>query len=160
MPYLIDGHNLIPKITGLSLNEVDDEIRLIELLQIFCQRKRKKVEIFFDKALPGQPRARNFGAVLAYFVRAGQTADAAIQARLRQLDRAKPNWTVISSDHSVQAAAHAAKAHVLSSEAFARLLSQTLKEAHSPTPTENETPLSPDEVNEWLRIFKSKPDEP
>ena len=37
MPYLIDGHNLIPKVAGLSLKAVDDEMQLIELLQEFCR---------------------------------------------------------------------------------------------------------------------------
>ena len=31
MPYLIDGHNLIPKM-GLKLADLDDEMQLIELL--------------------------------------------------------------------------------------------------------------------------------
>ena len=25
MPYIIDGHNLIPKVSGLSLGDMDDE---------------------------------------------------------------------------------------------------------------------------------------
>ena len=37
MPYLIDGHNLIPKVRGLSLQSMDDEMELVELLQEFCR---------------------------------------------------------------------------------------------------------------------------
>ncbi|MBP1702274.1 MAG: hypothetical protein H6Q38_1381, partial [Chloroflexi bacterium] len=41
MPYIVDGHNLIPKIPGLSLRAIDDEMQLIELLQEFCRVQRK-----------------------------------------------------------------------------------------------------------------------
>ena len=36
MPYLIDGHNLIPKL-GLRLDLPDDEMQLIGILQEFCR---------------------------------------------------------------------------------------------------------------------------
>ena len=51
MPYLIDGHNLIPKIPGLSLEMLDDEDRLIELLQEFARVRRQRIEVFFDQAI-------------------------------------------------------------------------------------------------------------
>jgi uncharacterized protein len=105
MPYIIDGHNLIPKLPGLELSDIDDESRLIELLQEFCRRQRKRVEVYFDNAPPVERRAQSFGAVTARFVRQGTTADAAIRARLARLGRSARNWTVVSSDQEVQAAA-------------------------------------------------------
>ena len=53
MPYLIDGHNLIPKL-GLRLDSIDDESELIAILQEFSRRERRQVEVFFD----GAPAAR------------------------------------------------------------------------------------------------------
>lgn len=44
MPYLIDGHNLIPKI-GLRLSEPDDELELIRLLQDFARLRRQPIEV-------------------------------------------------------------------------------------------------------------------
>ncbi len=102
MPYLIDGHNLIPKIPGLSLQAEDDEQQLITLLLEFCRLQRKQVEVYFDNAPPGGVRARNFGNVIARFVRQGSTADQAIRQRLERLGRAARNWTVVSSDLAVQ----------------------------------------------------------
>ena len=67
MPYLIDGHNLIPKVPGLSLKAIDDEMQLVEKLQEFCRRRGKQVEVFFDKAPPGGRRVRVFGPVTARF---------------------------------------------------------------------------------------------
>jgi uncharacterized protein len=116
MPYLIDGHNLIPKVAGLSLKAMDDEIQLIELLQEFCRIRGKQVEVYFDNSPPGQPQSRLFGPVTARFIREGRTADDAIAARLKRLGRSARNWTVVSSDRAVQAGAREAQAQVLSSE--------------------------------------------
>ncbi len=110
MPFLIDGHNLIPKIPGLNLQALDDEEQLIKLLQEYCRRQRKQVEVFFDNAPPGGVRARNFGLVIARFVRQGTTADQAIRERLTRLGRLARNWTVVSSDLTVQSWARAAQA--------------------------------------------------
>jgi predicted RNA-binding protein with PIN domain len=159
MPYLIDGHNLIPKIPGMNLGEVDDETQLIEMLQEFCRRRRKQVEVYFDNAPAGQPRVRKFGSVTARFARAGQSADALIHAHLQRLGRSARNWTVVSSDHQVQAAARAARAKFIASEAFARELlaalvsSETMGEALSESGTEGESGLSSEELDEWLDLF-------
>ena len=156
MPYLVDGHNLIPKLPGLDLGVVDDEIQLVELLQEFCRRRRKQVEVYFDNAPPGQPRARTYGTVLARFARAGQSADELIHARLQRLGRSARNWTVVSSDHQVQAAARAARAQTISSEAFARLMHDTLEESPLEPSKDGETGLSADDIDDWLALFGAK----
>ena len=154
MPYLIDGHNLIPKIPGLALHDVDDEIQLVTVLQEFCRRQRKRVEVFFDNAPTSQPRVERYGAVIARFARQGQTADEVIRLRLVKLERNARNWTVVSSDQAVQAAARAARAHYISSETFATELTQVL-ENDLPDPAKTtDAQLSQDEVKEWLELFK------
>jgi predicted RNA-binding protein with PIN domain len=119
MPYLIDGHNLIPKV-GLRLDSFDDELELVAVLQEFSRLRRRQVEVYFDGAPADQAGTRVLGTVKAHFVRAGTTADAAIAQRLKRLGRAAKNWTVVSSDRQGQADARAARAEVLSSEEFAR----------------------------------------
>src|ERR671919_2983230 len=101
MPYLIDGHNLIPKL-GLRLDSVDDEMELISILQEFCRLERRQVEVFFDGAPAPQAGTRKLGAVTAHFVRLGDTADNAIRNRLKNLGKGSKNWTVVSSDRQVQ----------------------------------------------------------
>ncbi len=158
MPYLIDGHNLIPKIPGLSLQQMDDEIRLVELLQEFCRRQRKQLEVFFDNAPAGSQRARTYGLVTARFVRQDLTADEAIRGRLNRLGREARNWIVVSSDQSVQSSARAARAHYLSSETFASLLMHTLS-GTGPDQGENpEISMKPDELDEWMDLF-GKPED-
>ena len=40
MPYLIDGHNLIPEI-GLQLDSFDDEPELVKRLNLYCRLSRR-----------------------------------------------------------------------------------------------------------------------
>ena len=151
MPYLIDGHNLIPKL-GLRLDSVDDEMELIAILQEFCRLERKQVEVYFDGAPTPQAGTRKLGAVTAHFVRLGATADNAIRIRLKKLGRAAKNWTVVSSDRQVQAEARAVHAEVISSNSFAKLLKQARDSA--PKSAEDRK-LSQKEVDDWLKLFKN-----
>jgi predicted RNA-binding protein with PIN domain len=156
MPYLIDGHNLIPKVAGLSLGDIDDEVQLIEQLQEFCRLQRKQVEIHFDNAPAGQPRARVYGPVTARFTRAGKSADQSIQEHLTRLGKAARNWTVVSSDRSVQVSARAARAQVMSSEAFAALLRRALEGGPASAEQSPDADLPPDELQDWLDLFGGK----
>ena len=152
MPYIIDGHNLIPKVPGLSLDDPEDEAKLVELLTQFTQKTGKRIQVFFDRAPTGHSRVRNFGAVVARFARSGQTADDAIYRYLQRLEGAAHNWTVVSSDHMVQNGARHARAKVIPSEEFARTLLDTINETHTST-KQDDVNLSADEVDEWLHLF-------
>jgi predicted RNA-binding protein with PIN domain len=149
MPYLVDGHNLIPKL-GLRLDSPDDEMELVAILQEFSRLNRREVEVYFDGAPAGQARSRKLGAVSAHFIRLGQSADSAMRARLKNMGRSARNWTVVSSDHEVLSAARAAQADSLTSDEFARLLRQ----ARASAPKANEDKiLSKREVDDWLQLF-------
>lgn len=155
---MIDGHNLIPKIPGLQLSDVEDEMQLIELLQQFSRASGRSVEVYFDNAPPGSAGRRRFGRVTAHFVRAGSTADSAIAGRLRSMKKSAANWTVVSSDRQVQAAARAARARVMRSEEFARRMAGAVQPG---PPEEDEGPgdqaMGEQEIQEWLRLFKAQP---
>jgi predicted RNA-binding protein with PIN domain len=152
MPYLIDGHNLIPKL-GLRLDSIDDEMELIAILQEFCKLEQRQVEVFFDGAPASQAGTRKLGAITAHFVRLGTTADNAIRNRLKQLGKSARNWTVVSSDRQVQADAHTARAEVTSSDSFAGLLRRTRDSAPK---SNNDRKVSPQEVDEWLKLFERR----
>lgn len=152
MPYLIDGHNLIPKL-GLHLDSPDDEMQLVGIVQEFSRLSRHEAQVYFDGAPAGQPRTRKFGTVTAHFIRVGSSADEAITTRLQRLGRAAQNWTVVTSDHAVQAAARRAHASVLASEDFARNLNLLRDAAKRPA---GEPGLSSEEINEWLKLFKQE----
>ncbi len=154
MPYLIDGHNLIPKL-GLHLDSPDDEMELAAVLQEFARLNRRTVEVYFDGAPAGHAGTRNLGTVKAHFVRLGQTADAAIRARLQKMGQSAKNWVVVSSDHEVQSAARAAQAESISSEEFVKLLRQARESASKPG---EDKVLSENEVDEWMKLFTGKSD--
>ena len=153
MAYLIDGHNLIPKL-GLRLDSLNDEMDLVTRLQEYCRLRRVQVEVYFDGAPPGQVSTHKLGAVTAHFIRQASSADAAIESRLTKLGRTAKNWTVVSSDIRLQRAARAVHARVVSSEVFSRemIKAHTADRANS----SDGAALSPGEVEEWLRFFEKR----
>ena len=152
MPYLIDGHNLIPKL-GLRLDSMDDEMELIAILQEYCRIERKQVEVYFDGAPAQQAGTRKHGSVTAHFVPLKSTADNAIRNRLKTMGKSARNWSVVSSDHRVQLEAREARAEIISSDVFASTLKQARNSA--PKPTDNRK-LSSQEVDDWLKLFEQR----
>ncbi len=153
MPYLIDGHNLIPKV-GLHLNSPDDEMELVAILKEFARLKRQQVEVYFDGAPIGQAGTRKLGTVRAHFVPLGQTADSAIRSRLKKMEKDAKNWIIVSSDHEVQSAARVVRAQVVTSDEFVKMLRAATNSAPKAN-TENKK-LSAQEVDEWLKLFREK----
>jgi predicted RNA-binding protein with PIN domain len=158
MGYLIDGHNLIPKIPGMNLDQMDDETDLIGILQSFCAAKQKDAVVFFDGAPPGYDGTRSYGRVTAVFVRQGKTADSAIREYLHQLGKAAKNWVVVTSDRQILSEARTMGAGMLSSTAF----SQQIVTASGACPKGKkgtEAMLSEDELKDWMDLFGLKSDE-
>lgn len=150
MPYLIDGHNLIPRL-GLDLSSLDDELDLVERLNDFCRLSRRgKVHVYFDNAQPGGPEKRKLGLVEVHFVRKPLIADEAIRLQLKKLRGDARNWSVVSSDHRVQAEARSAGAKVIGSDEFARTVNETLRAG---SPTGDKKMVTPGELDEWLTLF-------
>jgi hypothetical protein len=133
---------------------IDDEEQLIKLLQKFQRVKRTKVEVFFDKAPAGQARAKRYGNVTTHFVRQDLPADEAILQHLRRLGKDARNWSVVSSDRHVQTQAHALQAQVMSSEDFSMRLEEAIRQTSGPAGSDGK--LGESEVEEWLRIFRSR----
>lgn len=152
MLYLIDGHNLIPFVDGLSLKQMDDEMKLLELLQGFARENRAQIEVFFDGASPGWAGARNYGNIRAHFVRKGKTADEAIKQRLDQLP-AGGGVSVVSSDRQVQAEARNHRAGIITSVEFARNMRWKPVVQPQKKKKGSQIELSDDEVNDWLELF-------
>ena len=154
MPYLIDGHNLIPKL-GLDINSFDDETELVSRLNEFCRLSRRSgLEVYFDNAPIGQPETKKIGLVTAHFVRKPQIADEAIRLRLKKLGRAAKNWSVVSSDRRVQAEAKTAGAAIITSDEFAATIIDTLRAGPPVSPKQNN--MSERELNEWLVLFNER----
>jgi predicted RNA-binding protein with PIN domain len=152
MPFLIDGHNLIPHV-GLRLDSLDDELELIRLLQEYCRLSRSQAEVYFDNAPAGQPSKQKHGMVTAHFVRRPGIADEAIRQRVAKLGASAKNWTVVSSDRRVQAEGRSAKTRVISSDEFAQQVRLTLLNKPS---SAGESAMSEKELNDWLELFAKR----
>lgn len=152
MPYLIDGHNLIPHILGLDLAEMDDEIQLIQHLQKFSRISRKNIDVYFDNAPAGMAQTQKYGRVTAHFIRSGRTADDAIIARLKSLGRSAKNWQVVSSDRQVAASAQSLGARVIPADAFAQTII-TEPETRTDPGGKIDPKLDPNEIDAWLDVF-------
>jgi predicted RNA-binding protein with PIN domain len=153
MPYLIDGHNLIGSMPDIHLADPDDEMQLVQQIVLYFGKTRKSGTIYFDRRGPGAARTTRFGRLKVEFTTPPNTADHAIQKRLKQLRGEARNYIVISSDRQVQQAAYEAGARVMESHDFVLLL-QT-KEAvrngdEKPTP-----PITSNDVNYWEGVFRN-----
>jgi hypothetical protein len=88
------------------------------------------------------------------FVRLPRTADDAIRDHLLKLDKEAPNWTIVSSDREVIAAARRADASVLHSDAFGQMIStSTNASVQSEKPMEA---MSDKDIAEWEKLFKDR----
>lgn len=155
MTYLIDGHNLIPKLAGMSLDQLDDEQELIERLAAFSVRHKRQVEVFFDRAQVNNVNDYQRNRVHVHFVRRPMSADDAILARLLGLGKAARNYTVVSGDRTVQERARRLGAGILSSQSFARQLeesSHAAKKGKANPPVGEEQ----DDIQEWLDLFSKR----
>lgn len=151
MQYIIDGHNLIPHVRGLSLRDLDDEQAMIEVITPFLRATSSRALVFFDRAARGQEGKRNFGLVQAVFVHASQSADAAIENHIHKLGASARNQTLVSSDRRVQAAGRARYMTVLSSAEFAQKVRANAESRGSQT--EDEQKLTPEEIARWEELF-------
>ena len=158
MQYLIDGHNLIPNIRGLSLSDPDDETKLLDLLNRFQRIRRASITVFFDQAPIGRHGVRKHGSVRAVFVPTGKTADTAIMEALTRNKVAAKLVTLVSSDRQVQAAGRERRATIVSSSQFAQDIEIAL--AEEPKRPVEVASDNTDEIEEWLNLFSnSKPED-
>ena len=153
MPYLIDGHNLIPNIPGLSLQDLDDEIALIQVLQGFASQRKTRVEVYFDQAPAARAGSKSFGKVKAHFIRQGKTADRAIIQRLARLGKNAKNWTVVTSDREILVEAKSAHSQILTSAEFASGLKSVLSGISGESDKNDAPEISTGEVDYWLDQF-------
>lgn len=151
MPVLIDGHNLIGQIPAIDIADPDDEARLVLLLRRYAARRRgRKVVVVFDRGVYGHPANLNGYGVEAHFARS--PADAELIRRIRAVKR-RDEWLVVSSDRAVAGEARARGIPVVSSQEFARRLAALDQPRVSAREKIGERPLSPAEVEEWMRFF-------
>lgn len=150
---LIDGHNLIGKMPGLSLADIDDEENLVAMLRKYAMRRRARIVVVFDSGSPGgRSHELSGGGVEAVFAANGHTnADRVIIERIREVKRPQ-EWAVVSGDRSIQHEAKRRRMRVIESAAFARQLAPP----ETAEPTRQEKPLPDDDIEEWFDLFNRR----
>ena len=158
MPLLVDGHNLIGQVPGLSLADADDEAQLVMLLRRYSTAKRgRRVVVVFDRGVYGHPQQLNGYGITCHFARSPQDADAELIKRLRALKRPR-DWTLVTSDRAIIREANDRGVRVIGSRDFAQQLQAGSQRKAAPSLEEKrEKPLSEAEVEEWLEFFRKRP---
>jgi uncharacterized protein len=158
MNLLVDGHNLIGQIPDLSLADPDDEARLVMLLRGYATSKRgRTVLVVFDRGVYGHPQRLDGYGVTCQFARSPQDADAQIIRRLDGL-RGRRDWAVVTADRALARAAEERKVRVIDSRVFARQLAEGRRTPRKAPPEKGDAPMSPAELEEWLRLFGERGD--
>jgi predicted RNA-binding protein with PIN domain len=150
VPILIDGHNLIGRMSTLSLEDPDDEEKLVRILKSYRARTGKAITVVFD---PGTPfslgESRREGGVEVVFAPHGSTADAVITHRIVK-SRNPSGWLVVTSDLEVADQVARRGARVQRAEDLADELAAI---GHGKA-DEADVHLAPDEVEAWLSLFE------
>lgn len=149
MPLLIDGHNLIGRLPDISLDDPNDEAKLVVRLRRWCARTGRQATVVFDAGLPGGPsRELSSGSVKVVFAPTGGSADATLRSRIRHAWDPR-GLVVVSSDREITAAAETRGARVVRAEEFAAQLGAVPSRGD-----EEEVVLSPQEIQRWLDLFE------
>ncbi|MBL8161914.1 MAG: NYN domain-containing protein [Anaerolineae bacterium] len=151
MAYMIDGHNLIGQLPDISLDDPNDEAKLIQKLAGFAARTGKRCLVVFDHGLPGGTSRMSSRAVQVVFASARSSADRVMMERIKKIPDPL-GWTVVSSDRDVQAVARSRRMSTLHSEEFATLL-QSPPRPKIDAGEATDVQLSDAEVDEWLDLF-------
>jgi len=149
MPYIIDGHNLIGHLSGISLSDMDDEQLLLSMLEVYFKGIRKKAFVYFDQGSIFGNRDFNSAFLEVKFVRFPKTADQAIIEKLKSLKGNAKNFHIVSSDNWVINNSQKLGAKVISSEFFGRKIIEKNRIAKKKNTTND------DNVEYWLNIFES-----
>jgi predicted RNA-binding protein with PIN domain len=151
VPILVDGHNLIGRLPGVSLQDPDDEYQLIHLLRSYQARVGKRVTIVFDPGPgAGLQRVPSSDSVQVLFAPRESTADALIANRVRAT-RDPGAWLVITSDRELADLVRGLGARVRSSDEFASDLGLDDKESDW-----RDSPLTSAEIEEWQALFEDR----
>ena len=161
MHYYIDGHNLIGKISDISLSDPDDEIQLIlRLRQWAAARRKRKITVIFDGGMPGGKSVNlSTPSVRVVFASEGRTADALLVVRIRKAKNPR-DYRLVTSDQQIIAIANEKGMPVIRSEKFAMRMGKEPEErlAASQANLEDDPVVSQEEVAEWMDLFGPVPE--
>ena len=162
MHFLIDGITSSPRLPGISLSDPDDEAQLILRLPPLGggQPQAARDRLFRRRAAGGRAPHLSATRLEVVFASSGQPADDLLLRHLRRIKN-PPEYTLITSDRKIIAAAQKRRVPVLLSEDFAPELAEDAVAAPPPPREVVEKPLlSEAEVAAWMELFGPEPEIP
>ena len=159
MPLLIDGHNLIGSgmLEGISLEDEDDERRLVTRLRVWRSNYKGDMTVVFDRGIVGgTSRELSGSGVKVIFARDPQDADDLIK---RRIQARQPGLTVVTNDFALRQEAKLYDVDTWRPDEFVwRMQSgqaQTAERAGSTVEpgAEADVQLSDGELSEWMKLF-------
>ena len=147
--YLIDGNNLMGKISPIKKIQIKDKQmareRLVMIIEKYFNKRKGEVFLHFD-GFPNTPLNLSKGKII-YSEKS--KADKKIKEQI-ELSKNRKNLIVISSDHEIQDFARVCSCDVLPSEEFARELTSEKKI------NEEENRIKEiNDIEEFKRLFKA-----
>ncbi len=154
MPLLIDTYNLL-HVTGILPPELAG-IDVDELAELLASSRFGRTDAWLvcDGTSSRRPARSGHGNhIVIQYAGAGMEADEVIR-QLVERSSSPRRLTIVSSDHRVQRMAKRRRCRVEESDVF---LAKLVHDARSRRPgtfgAKPETPLEPDQVNRWVRLF-------
>ena len=153
---IVDGYNVIGAAGefGLALSLPDKEVRLLRLLSSFRSRRRSRqpMLVVFDghygQLANGPRRSSQLGIQVEWAL--GESADAVIARKVRAAAQPR-EIEVVTSDEQVLRAIASCGAKGIRSQEFLADISRSFPDEAT---TEKPEAPSPDEVTEWLDLFR------
>ena len=148
--YIIDGNNLIGKISFLNKLQKTDKQRAREqvvfLIQQYFHNKKVNISLHLD-GFPSQPINLYNGKIIYSH---SKTADEKIKEQIEETKNRK-NIVVVTSDNNLREFARVCGCEILSSEKFGKSITQK-KDVDEEKPQIN----SEGDIEEFKRLFDSE----
>ena len=152
MPIIVDGHNLIGKMTSISLADPEDEAKLVSILARHLLSSGQKAIVVFDRGAGGDLAPQLKGANMeVIFAAAGGSADAIIMDLIKR-DPNPKGLTIVSSDNEIRRCGRSRRTRLVSAEDFAKKIESGSKRSRK-IQSRNYGPADID-VEEWLDYFE------
>ncbi len=159
MSLLIDGHNLIGSgaFEDISLEDEDDEARLVKRLRVWRSNYRGDVTVVFDRGIVGGASRELSGAgVNVIFARDPQEADDWIR---RRIHRRQQGLTVVTNDWALRQEAKLYDVETWQADEFVRRMGtgrsgpESAGDKKVERGAETDVQLSDGELTEWMNLF-------
>lgn len=152
MPVIIDGHNLIGKMSSISLADPQDEEKLVGMLARHLRHKRQKTIVVFDKGSEEDLAPSQKGPRLRIIFASPQSSADAIIMDMIKRDPNPKGLTIVTSDNEIRRCARRRRARLVSSEDFARQLESGPRRNRRSKASGDE--FYAIDVDEWSDFFK------